>query len=106
MKKDRIRYLEDKIRHLEWELEAVGRSAVQAENYAGECLSRLGNEKRGREYAEEELKQVCLQNSELRAKAVLWESNGRDLHAELEKMNELSEKYKKALKLIKELEKN
>lgn len=105
MKKDYIRYLEDKIRHFEWELEAVERSSVQAENRADECQGRYAKEKRLRECAEEELKRVCLENSELRAKAVLMESDGRNLHAELEKMNELSEKHKEALKRIKDLEK-
>jgi len=105
MKKNYIQCLKDKIKRLEWEFESVERSAVHAENYAEECLSRWGNEKRKREYAEEELKRVQFENGDLRAKAVLWESNGRDLHAELEKMNELSEKYKKALRRIKELEK-
>jgi len=86
-------------------LEAVERSAVQAENRADACQNRYAKEKRLREYAEEELKRVQEENSELRAKAVLWESNGRDLHAELEKMKELSERYKGALKRIKDLEK-
>lgn len=105
MKKNYVQYLKERNTHLEWELEVVERSAVQAENRADECQGRYAKEKRLREYAEEELKRVQLENSELRAKAILWESDGRNLHAELEKMNELSEKYKKALMRIKVLEK-
>jgi hypothetical protein len=105
MKKHYTVYYKERFSELKRELELVSRAAREAERYSIECLSRLEEEKSRRALAEEKLERQRQINAELKAKAGLWERNGRDLHAELVKLKNLSSAHSDALKRIKELEK-
>lgn len=98
-------FFRNKINELERETLIISQAARSAERHAQECSLQLEEERRRRMTAEKELERVRLENAELRGRALLWESNGKDMHAELEKMDALSQAHKNALRRIKELEK-
>lgn len=86
-------YYKDGIAQLERELQIVSRAAVEAERHSAACLSPLGEEKRRRRAAESEVEHLRCQNAELTARAALWKNDEKSMHAELERMNTLSEAY-------------
>jgi hypothetical protein len=98
-------FFREKIAELNREIAVISAAAREAERHSLACLSRLKEEERRRKTLEDELERERREKSELRAKAALWERNGKDLHAELEKTGELSRAHSAALKRIKELEK-
>lgn len=95
----------DQIAQLERNVQIVSIAAREAERHSLECLALLKEEQRRRQAAEAELERQRRINAELSAKSYLWENQGKDMCAELEKMKELSDAYTVAQQHIKELEK-
>lgn len=98
-------YYKDRIEQLEREMQIVSSAAREAERHGAECLALQKGEQRRRQAAEAENECLRRLNAELTAKAALWERDGKDLHAELKKMSELSEALAAARQRIGELEK-
>ena len=98
-------YYKDRIEELEREMQIVSSAAQEAQRYGAECLALQKSEQRRRQAAEAENERLRRLNAELTAKAALWERDGKDLHAEVKKMSELSEALAAARQRIGELEK-
>lgn len=84
-------YFRKKIAELERETLLISQVTRSMERHAQEYSLQLEDERRRRITAEKELEHVRLENAELRVKVLLWESNGRDMHAELGKMDAFSQ---------------
>ncbi|MFA6715490.1 MAG: hypothetical protein WCS27_08940 [Victivallaceae bacterium] len=81
------------------------RLAVEAENNSRRNLILFKEEQNKRQNLELELEKQKRLNVDLQAKSCLWKHEGKNLHAELKKMGELSDAYADSLKKIKVLEK-
>jgi len=105
MAKHWSKYLQERITELEIQVKQYGRLVLEAENNSKQNLTLFKEEQRKRQALEVELKNQRHINTELQAQSCLWKHEGKNLHAELKKMNELSEAYADSLKRIKALEK-
>ncbi|MDD5598045.1 MAG: IS66 family transposase [Victivallaceae bacterium] len=94
-----------RIAQLECELEMYKKVAIAAEANSKQNLILFKEEQRKRQNLESELEKQKRLNTDLQAKSCLWEREGKNLHAELKKMGELSDAYADSLKKIKALEK-
>lgn len=97
--------LHGRIDELERELAIVGGAARDAVEETQRAHLRFLRERELRLRAEDALCMERERSAELSKKAALWERNGHDLHAELEKLHDLSRAHDAALKKVKELEK-
>jgi hypothetical protein len=94
-----------RIAELEIQVKLYSRVAIEAENNSQRNLILFKEEQRKRQALEVELESQRHINTELQAQSCLWKHEGKNLHAELKKMKELSDAYTDSQKRIKELEK-
>lgn len=94
-----------RIAELEIQVKQYSRMAAEAEKNSQLNLILFKEEQRKRQTLKIELESRRHINTELQAQSCLWKHEGKNLHAELKKMNKLSEAYTDSLKRIKALEK-
>lgn len=94
-----------RITELESQVEMYSRVAIEAEKSSRLNLILFKDEQRKRQVLKAELQSQRSINAELQAKSCLWKREGKNLHAELKKMEELSDAYTVLQKRVKTLEK-
>lgn len=86
MAKHWSKYLQERIAELEIQVKQYGRLVLEAENNSKQNLTLFKEEHRKRQALEVELKTQRHINTELQAQSCLWKHEGKNLHAELNKM--------------------
>ncbi len=97
--------MQERIAELEIQVKQYSRIAIEAENNSQQNLILFKEEQRKRQALAVELESQRHINTELQAQSCLWKHEGKNLHAELKKMKELSDAYTDSQKRVKELEK-
>ncbi len=105
MRKHYTERYKKRIAELEREVEFYSKAARKSEQESQQYFILFKEEQRKAQYLEAELKRQQAINAEFKAKSRLWEKDGLDLHAQLERLNELSHAYAQSQKQVKELEK-